>query len=87
MGVFNLVGSISGAVGTAMAGKILDGRWLEFGIFPTVPNPKDSAYSNILLIFSLVILLGGILYFYSFRNSRAIEPLKQKVSSPESKVI
>jgi MFS transporter, DHA2 family, metal-tetracycline-proton antiporter len=85
MGVFNLVATLSGAVGTAIAGKILDGKWLEFGIFPIASNPKAYAYSNILLIFSLVILLGGILYFYSFRNFKVIEPLKNQVSPPENK--
>ena len=33
MGLFNLVGIISGAVGTALVGKILDGGWLRFSLF------------------------------------------------------
>ena len=78
MGVFNLVGTISGALGTALAGKILDGRWFEFGIFPTVSNPKASAYSNILLVFSVVIFLGGLLYFYSFREFKSVETIKSR---------
>jgi DHA2 family metal-tetracycline-proton antiporter-like MFS transporter len=85
MGVFNLVATLSGAVGTAIAGKVLDGRWLEFGIFPTVSNPKGFAYSNILLVFSLVILLGGLLYFYSFRNYSAAEMAKQQQAPPNFK--
>lgn len=68
MGVFNLIATLSGAVGTALAGRILDGRWLDFEFFPTVSNEKAYAYSNILLLFSVVVLMGGALYLYSFRN-------------------
>lgn len=68
MGLFNLVATLSGAVGTAVAGRILEGRWLEIGLFPTVSNPRGYAYSNILLLFSVIIILGGILYLWSFRN-------------------
>ncbi len=78
MGVFNLVGTISGALGTALAGKILDRKWFEFGIFPTVSNPRGYAYSNILLVFSFVIFLGGMLYFYSFREFKSFEPIKNR---------
>jgi MFS transporter, DHA2 family, metal-tetracycline-proton antiporter len=85
MGVFNLIATVSGAVGTAIAVKILDGRWFEFGIFPTVSNPKGWAYSNILLVFSMVILLGGILYFYSFRNLETIKPAMQQLPSADHK--
>jgi DHA2 family metal-tetracycline-proton antiporter-like MFS transporter len=68
MGVFNLIAIISGAVGTVMVGKILDGRWLAFSILPTVSMPEGYVYSNIILMFSLVIILGDILYLWSFRN-------------------
>jgi DHA2 family metal-tetracycline-proton antiporter-like MFS transporter len=68
MGLFNLVATISGAVGTALAGKILDGKWLDFSFLPTVSLAKGFAYSNILLLFSAVVILGGILYLRSFRN-------------------
>ena len=87
MGVFNLVATLSGAVGTAIAGKILDGKWFEFGIFPTVTNLKASAYSNILLVFSIVVLMGGILYFYSFRNLQVIDPKKQQPAPPDNNSI
>jgi len=79
MGLFNLVATLSGAVGTALAGKILDGKWLDFEFFPTVSNAKAYAYSNILLLFSLVVILGGILYLYSFRNVMLTKPVTQKV--------
>jgi DHA2 family metal-tetracycline-proton antiporter-like MFS transporter len=68
MGIFNLVATISGAVGTALAGKILEGRWLAFSLLPTVTKPGGYVYSNLLLLFSFVMLLGGILYYRSFRK-------------------
>ena len=83
MGVFNLLATLAGAIGTALAGKILDGGWLEFEFFPTVSNPKGYAYSNILLLFSLVVLLGGLLYIYSFRNPPKISPVEQKIQEPQ----
>jgi MFS transporter, DHA2 family, metal-tetracycline-proton antiporter len=73
MGLFNLIGTLAGAVGTAVAGKILDGGWLEFSFLPTVSVSKGFSYSNILLLFSVVVVLGGIIYLRSFRN---VEPVK-----------
>jgi DHA2 family metal-tetracycline-proton antiporter-like MFS transporter len=73
MGLFNLVATIAGAVGTAVAGKILDGKWLDFSFLPTVSLPKGFSYSNILLLFTIVVVLGGILYLRSFRNIETIK--------------
>ena len=73
MGLFNLVATLAGAVGTALAGKILDGKWLEFSLLPSVSLPKGVSYSNILLLFSIVVILGGILYLRSFRNMKPIK--------------
>ena len=79
MGLFNLVATLAGAVGTAVAGKILDGKWLEFSLLPSVSLPKGVSYSNILLLFSIVVVLGGILYLRSFRN---VEPIKVPDKEP-----
>ena len=79
MGLFNLVATLSGAVGTAVAGKILDGGWFEFNSFAIVSNPKGYAYSNILLMFSVVVVLGGILYLRSFRTVPVMNDLKHGV--------
>jgi DHA2 family metal-tetracycline-proton antiporter-like MFS transporter len=68
MGVFNLIATLAGAVGTAVAGKILDGGWLSFSFIPTVKIPNGFAYSNILIIFSVVVVLGGILYLKSYKT-------------------
>lgn len=68
MGLYNLVTIISGAVGTALVGKILDGGWLDRAVVPTNGLTNGYAYSNISLIFSLVVILGGSFYLYSFRT-------------------
>ena len=68
MGLFNLVATLSGAVGTAVAGRILDGKWFDFNLSPIVSNPKGYGYSNIFLLFSIIIALGGVMYLYSFRK-------------------
>jgi DHA2 family metal-tetracycline-proton antiporter-like MFS transporter len=69
MGLFNLVGIIAGAVGTALVGKILAGKWLAFEVFSTGTYNKAAAYSNLILIFAVVVALGGLLYLRSYRVS------------------
>jgi D-lyxose ketol-isomerase len=62
MGLFNLVGIVSGAVGTAMVGKILEGRWLDFSLVSRSARPSAYAYSNLMLLFALIVAAGGALY-------------------------
>jgi MFS transporter, DHA2 family, metal-tetracycline-proton antiporter len=69
MGLFNLVGIISGALGTALVGKILDGRWLDFSLFRAASASRGSAYGNIMLVFAVVVVVGGVLYLRSYRGS------------------
>lgn len=71
MGVFNLVGIISGAIGTAVVGKSLSEKWLNFSLLPSVTVPAGYAYSNLMLMFAAVILAGGVLYFLSYRQPKA----------------
>jgi MFS transporter, DHA2 family, metal-tetracycline-proton antiporter len=66
MGLFNLVSIISGAVGTALVGKLLDGGWLEVAIFPKTLLSTGFAFSNILLAFALIVVMGGIVYLRSY---------------------
>jgi MFS transporter, DHA2 family, metal-tetracycline-proton antiporter len=75
MGLFNLIATLAGAVGVAIAGKILDGRWLDFSFLTTVTQAKGYSYSNILLLFSIIVLLGGLLYLRSFRNMVPVKVL------------
>jgi DHA2 family metal-tetracycline-proton antiporter-like MFS transporter len=86
MGLFNLVGIVSGAVGTAVVGKILDARWLDFALLPFASASRGPVYSNLMLAFSLVVILGGILYLRSYRGQPSIQavpgplPLKEEAS-------
>ncbi|MGF7032973.1 DHA2 family metal-tetracycline-proton antiporter-like MFS transporter [Paenibacillus mucilaginosus] len=72
MGLFNLVGFISGAVGSALVGRVLDQGLLGFRLNPLVADPGAWAYSNLMLVFALAILLGTLLYFraYGFKLRR-----------------
>jgi DHA2 family metal-tetracycline-proton antiporter-like MFS transporter len=79
MGLFNLVSIISGALGTALVGKILSGKWLEISLVPTLSMSHGFAYSNLMIAFSVVIALGGILYLRSFRTVKEIKPVSEEV--------
>jgi DHA2 family metal-tetracycline-proton antiporter-like MFS transporter len=78
MGLFNLVSIISGALGTALVGKILSGKWLEISLVPTFSMLHGFAYSNLMIVFSIVIALGGLLYLRSFRTVKEIEPVSEE---------
>ncbi len=80
MGLFNLVGIVAGAVGTALVGKILTGGWLNAPLLRVGAAAKGFAYSNLMLVFSLVVILGGILYLRSYGMGKTVEPLKRSVS-------
>jgi MFS transporter, DHA2 family, metal-tetracycline-proton antiporter len=71
MGLFNLVSIISGAVGTALVGKILDSEWFTFSLFSSGTVPKHAAFSNLMLVFAVVALWGGVLYLRSYRPTNA----------------
>ncbi len=80
MGLFNLVGILSGAVGTALVGKILTGRWLDFSLLPLATMNRGREYSNLMLAFAVVVILGGVLYLRSFRDARSAPALKRSIS-------
>jgi MFS transporter, DHA2 family, metal-tetracycline-proton antiporter len=83
MGLFNLVSIISEAAGTALVGKLLDGGWLEVAILPSVGLAKGFAYSKILFVFALTVVLGGVVYLRSYgqrapERSAIIDPAAAK---------
>jgi DHA2 family metal-tetracycline-proton antiporter-like MFS transporter len=80
MGLFNLVGIISGAVGTALVGKILTGHLLNFPFMSIGSVAKGYSYSNLMVAFAAVVIAGGILYLRSYRGMKPVQPLKQSVS-------
>ncbi|HEX7736490.1 MAG TPA: MFS transporter [Ktedonobacteraceae bacterium] len=78
MGLFNLVSIISGALGTALVGKVLSGKWLEISLMPAPSMTHGFAYSNLMIAFSVVIALGGILYLRSFRTAKEMRPVSEE---------
>ena len=65
MGLFNLVSFISGAIGTSLVGRYLEGGWLDFFHNPLVADSRALPYSNLLLVFTLLALLAGAIYLSS----------------------
>lgn len=71
MGLFNLIGFITGAVSPAVVGKALDVRALDFPLHPLVNDPAAMMYSNLLLVFALIIALGVLLYAKTYGKSNS----------------
>jgi DHA2 family metal-tetracycline-proton antiporter-like MFS transporter len=72
MGIFNLISIVAGALGTTLVGRILDGRWLDLGVISWVREAEAYPYSDILLLFTAVVLTGGWVFTHTFR---AVRPL------------
>ncbi|TDF94040.1 MFS transporter [Paenibacillus piri] len=66
MGLFNLVGFISGAVGTAVVARVLDEKLLSFPVNPLVRGTEAHLYSNLLLMFVAAIILGAVIFYRSY---------------------
>lgn len=64
MGLFNLILVISGAVGIALLGKFLSSKISTYPLLPTV-TADSYAYSNILLLLAVIVLLAGSFYIRS----------------------
>jgi len=70
MGLFNLVTFVSTAIGTALVGRVLASGWLERKLNPLIRESRAFAYSNLMLIFAVLIALGGAVYFYRYGGRR-----------------
>jgi DHA2 family metal-tetracycline-proton antiporter-like MFS transporter len=65
MGLFNLVTFISGAVGAALVGRILASGWLRFSLNPFITDARAFGYSDLMMIFAVLVVLSAVLYFRS----------------------
>ncbi len=72
MGLFNLVGFISGAVGMALVGRVLAENMFQFKLNPFVWESKAWMYSNLMLLSALVIVLGALLYYRSYGRAAKV---------------
>jgi MFS transporter, DHA2 family, metal-tetracycline-proton antiporter len=68
MGLFNLVTFISGAFGTAIVARVLGSRWLDMRIVPIGSENRVYPYSNLMLVFVVLLVAGGLIYFRSQRK-------------------
>ncbi len=68
MGIFNLISLIAGALGTTLVGRILDGGWLDSGLISVSRNAAGFVYADILLVFTLVVLVSGWVFKTTFKG-------------------
>ncbi|HEY0963637.1 MAG TPA: MFS transporter [Pseudomonadales bacterium] len=69
MGIFNLISIVAGALGATLVGKILDGQWLDSGLISLSRNSSGFAYSDILVVFTLIVLVSGWVFYMTFRDA------------------
>ncbi|MGA2642216.1 MAG: MFS transporter, partial [Spirochaetia bacterium] len=70
MGLFNLITFISAAVGTALVARVLASGWLDVRLNPLITESKAFGYSNLMLAFAVLIVVGGIVYFARYKITR-----------------
>ncbi|WP_425341292.1 MFS transporter [Brevibacillus borstelensis] len=70
MGMLNLACFLSEGIGIAIVGGMLSNRFLDFPLLPTVSQPGAFAYSNLLLVFVLVMFAGRAVYALAFDHRR-----------------
>jgi DHA2 family metal-tetracycline-proton antiporter-like MFS transporter len=66
MGFYNLVTFVSGAIGTALVSQAMEQPLLKTAIHPLVTNPGAYGFSNLMLIFTLLVIASALLYFFTF---------------------
>ena len=54
--------TMAGAIGTTVVGSLLAGSWLNTRILSLPSVTKGFAYSNLILVLSVIVILGGALY-------------------------
>ncbi|MBP1991236.1 MFS transporter [Paenibacillus eucommiae] len=66
MGLFSMLGFISGAMATSLIGKVLDFRTNDFHLNPFIKQPAAFVYSNILFFLALMMVGVAFLYWTQF---------------------
>ena len=69
MGVFNLAGTLAGAIGAAIVGKLLASKVLDFSLLASGGLVFNHSYGNLVALFALASLLIGLAYLRSTRSS------------------
>jgi DHA2 family metal-tetracycline-proton antiporter-like MFS transporter len=66
MGLFSMLGFISGALATSLIGKLLDFKAPDFHFNPFQGNSVTFVYSNIFISLALMIVIVALLYWIQF---------------------
>lgn len=62
MGMLNLACFLSEGIGAAIVGGLLSNSLLDFPLLPTVGQPAAFVYSNLLIVFALLVFVGRVIY-------------------------
>lgn len=71
MGMLNFACFLSEGIGVAIVGGLLSRGLLEFPLLPMLRNAGADLYSNLLLLFSLVIVSGSMIYTLTYVGTRS----------------
>lgn len=71
MGMLNFACFLSEGIGVAIVGGLLSRGLLEFPLLPMLRNAGTDLYSNLLLLFSLVIVAGSMIYTLTYVGKRS----------------
>ena len=77
MGLFNLSGTLAGAIGAAVVGKLLASNWLNVSILPVSIVSAGFAYSNLTLALAIVVALGAVLFLSAYRGMKPVKTLER----------
>lgn len=66
MGMLNLACFLSEGIGVAIVGGMLSKNLFNFQVLPTPSLPTAFLYSNLLLVFTVTILIGGAIYTLAY---------------------
>lgn len=69
MGVFNLAGTLAGAIGAAIVGKLLASKVLDFSLLSSAGLSINHSYGNLAAVFALACILVGAAYLRSARRA------------------
>ncbi|WP_339224412.1 MFS transporter [Paenibacillus sp. FSL W7-1332] len=71
MGMLNFTCFLSEGIGVAIVGGLLSRGLPEFPLLPMLRNAGTDLYSNLLLLFSLVIVAGSMIYTLTYVGKRS----------------
>jgi DHA2 family metal-tetracycline-proton antiporter-like MFS transporter len=74
MGFYNLITFVSGAIGTALVSRAMESSILKIAVHPLISSPNAYLYSNIMLIFTLIVIVSTLLYVFSFGRQQNTIP-------------